>query len=169
MMLYDGFSDHYLQMVTFNSVEMQQLDQVRRTAFKPVLPPHVRGLPKLPTWKHAEIFGDDLPAEQKELQNKAELAASLVKPPPPPPKPYSSNQHTFRKRTKPYSRRPTAIHNSNRQPTGATRPPPKGPSKVCMTPSLQLLFNPGTLATFNSMWALITQDPFILILVSDGV
>ena len=79
--LYDGFLDYCLNMVTFNSLAMQQLDQVRRTAFKPILPPHLRGLAKLPTGKHAEIFGDDLPARQ-ELQTKAELAASLLKPPP---------------------------------------------------------------------------------------
>ena len=64
-------------MVTFNSLAMQQLDQVRTMAFKPVLPPHLCDLTKLPTGKHAEIFGDDLPARQKELQTKAELAAPL--------------------------------------------------------------------------------------------
>ena len=164
--LYDGFSDHCLHTVTFNSFAMQQLDQLRRTAFKPVLPPHLRGLTKLPTGKHAEIFEDDLPVRQKEFQTKA---ASLVKPPSPPPKPYSSNQHAYCKRTKPYSRPPTATHSSNLQPTGETRPPPKGPNKVCITLSLSILFNPGTVATFNRMWALITQDPFILTLVSDGV
>ena len=88
--LYDGFSDHCLHTVTFNSFVLQQLDQVRRTAFKPVLPPHLCGLTKLPTGKHAEIFGDDLPDRQKELQTKADLAASLVKPPLPLPKPYST-------------------------------------------------------------------------------
>ena len=55
--LYDGFSDHCLHMVTFNSFMLQQLEQVRRTAFKHVLPPHLRGLTKLPTGKHEEIFG----------------------------------------------------------------------------------------------------------------
>ena len=161
--LYNGFSDNCLHTVTFNSFVLQQLDQVRRTAFKPVLPPHLPGLTKLPTGKHAEIFGDDLPARQKELN------ASLVKPPPPPPKPYSSIQHAYRKRTKPYSRPPTATYSSNCQPTEETRHPPRGQNKVCLTPSLQLLFNPGTVATFNCMCALITQDPFILNLVSDGV
>ena len=107
--LYNGFSDHCLHTVTFNSFALQQLDQVRRTAFKPVLPPHLRGLTKLPTGKHVEIFGDDLPARQKELQIKADLAASLVKPPPPPPKPYSSTQHAYRKRTRPYSRPPPPL------------------------------------------------------------
>ena len=92
--LYDGFSDHCLHTVTFNSLAMQQLDHARRMAFKPVLPPYLHGLNKLPTGKHAEIFGDDLPARQKELKAKAEFAASLVKPRPPLPKPYSSNQHT---------------------------------------------------------------------------
>ena len=129
--LYNGFSDHCLHTVTFNSFTLQQLDQVRRTAFKPVLPPHLRGLTKLPTGKHVKIFA-------------------------------------YRKRTKPYSRPHTATYSSNRQPTGETRHPPRGQNKVCLTP-LQLLFNPGTVATFNCMWALITQDPFILNLASDGV
>ena len=154
--LYDGFSDHCQHTVTFNSFTLQQLDQVRRNAFKPVLPPHLYGLTKLATGKHAEIFGDDLPARQKELQTKAELAA------------YSSTPHAYRKRTKLYPRLPTANYSSNRQPTGETRHPPRGQNKVCLTP-LQLLFNPGTVATFNRMWALITQDPFIPNLVSDGM
>ena len=38
-----------------------------------------------------------------------------------------------------------------------------------VTPSLQLLFNPGTVATFNCTWVLITQDLFILTLVSEGL
>ena len=92
-----------------------------------------------------------------------------MKPPPPPPKPYSSNQHANWKRTIPYSRTSMVTHSSNCQPTGETRPPPKFPNKVCITPSLQLLFNPGNVATFNHMWALIIQDPFILTLDSDGV
>ena len=40
--LYDGFSEHCLHTLTFNSFALQQLDQVSRTAFKPVLPPHVQ-------------------------------------------------------------------------------------------------------------------------------
>ena len=137
--LYNVFSDHCLHTVTFNSFALQQLDQVRRMAYNPVLAPHLRSLTKLPTGKHAETFGDDLPARQKELQTKAELAASLVKPTPPPPKPYSFTPHAYRKRTKPYSRPPTATHSSNCQPTGETRPPPRGQNKLCLTP-LQLLF-----------------------------
>ena len=52
---------------TWSHLIPSQLDQVRRTAFKPVLPPHLRGLTKLPTGKHAEIFGDDLPARLKRI------------------------------------------------------------------------------------------------------
>ena len=151
--LYNGFSNHRLHTVTFNSFVLQQLDQVRRTTFK-------RGLTQLPTGKHAEIFRDDLPARQKELQTKADLATSLVKPPLPPPKPYSSTRHAYRGRTKPYSRPSIATYSSNSQPTGETKHPLRGQNKVCLTP-LQLLFNPGTVATFNRMWALITQDPYI--------
>ena len=97
---------------------------IRRAAFKPVLPPHLHGLTKLPAGKHAEIFGDDLPARQKELQTKADLAASLVKPPPPPPtKTYPSYQHARRK-NKPYSR-PTANVTQSYKPLGETRPLPR--------------------------------------------
>ena len=145
--LYELFSDRCLHTVTFTSLAMQQLDQVRRAAFKPVLPPHLRGLTKLPAGKHAEIFGDDLPARQKELQTKADLAASLVKlPPPPPTKTYPSYQNTRRK-NKPYSR-PTTNATQSYKPIGETRPPTKGQNKVCV-PSLPLLFNPGTVAVFK--------------------
>ena len=162
--LYELFSDHCLHTVTFTSLAMQQLDQVRRAAFKPVLPPPLRGLTKLLAGKHAEIFGDDLPARQKELQTKADLAASLVKPPPPPPtKTYPSYQHARRK-NKPYSR-PTANATQSYKLIG---PPTKGQNKVCV-PSLPLFLNPGTVAVFKSMWVLITQVPFILALISEGV
>ena len=120
----------------FTSLAMQQLDQVRRAAFKPVLPPHLRDLTKLPAGKHAGIFEDDLPARQKELQPKADFAASLVKlPPPPPTKTYPSYQHARRK-NKPYSR-PTANATLSYKPLGETRPPTKGQNKVCV-PSLTL-------------------------------
>ena len=165
--LYELFSDRCLHTVTFTWLAMQQLDQVRRAAFKPVLPPHLRVLTKLPTGKHTEIFGDDLLARQKELQTKADLAASLVKPPPPPTtKTYPSYQNATR-RNKPYSR-PTANATQSYKPIGETRPPTKGQNKV-FVPSLPLLFNPGTVAVFKSMWVLITQDPFILALISEGV
>ena len=57
--LYELFSDRCLHTVTFTSMAMQQLDQVRRAAFKPVLPP-----------RPAEIFGDDLPARQRNTKLK---------------------------------------------------------------------------------------------------
>ena len=70
------------------------------------------------------LVGDDLPARLKELQTKAELAATtaasktlLV-----------DNQLTYRKRTKAYSKPPMATHSSNRQPTVES----KGPNKVCI-------------------------------------
>ena len=47
--------------------------------------------------------------------------------------------------------------------------PDPPPPRVYITLSLLLLFNPGTVATFNCMWAFITQDPFILTFVSDCV
>ena len=46
--LYDVLSDRCLHSLTLNSVAVQQLDQVRRSAFKPVLPTHLKGLAKVP-------------------------------------------------------------------------------------------------------------------------
>ena len=46
--LYDVLSDRCLHSLTLNSVAVQQLDQVRRSAFKPVLPAHLKGLAKVP-------------------------------------------------------------------------------------------------------------------------
>ena len=69
--LYDVLSDHCLHAFTFNSVAVQQLDQVRRLGFKPVLPTHLKGLAKVPPSPHSELFGNDLPARQKELKDKS--------------------------------------------------------------------------------------------------
>ena len=68
--LYDVLADHCLHASTLNSVAVQQLDQVRRSGFKPVLPTHLKGLAKVPPSPHSELFGDDLPARQKELKDK---------------------------------------------------------------------------------------------------
>ena len=46
--LYDVLSDRCLHSLTLNSVAVQQLDQVRRSAFKPVLPAHLKGWPRSP-------------------------------------------------------------------------------------------------------------------------
>ena len=46
--LYDVLSDHCIHAFTLNSVAVQQLDQVRRLRFKPVLPTHLKGLAKVP-------------------------------------------------------------------------------------------------------------------------
>ena len=45
--LYDVLSDHCLHFLTLNSVAVQQLDQVR-SAFKPLVPTHLKGLVKVP-------------------------------------------------------------------------------------------------------------------------
>ena len=63
--LYDAMSDQCIHSLTLNSVAVQQLDQVRRSAFKPVLPAHLKGLTKVPPSTHTELFGDDLPTRQK--------------------------------------------------------------------------------------------------------
>ena len=100
--LYDAMSDQCIQSLTLNSVAVQQLDQVRRSAFKPVLPTHLKGLTKVPPSPHTELFGNDLPTHQKELKEKADLAESLGK---------STEKHTSTNRykrnqnqPKPYSR-----------------------------------------------------------------
>ena len=46
--LYNILSNRCLHSLTLNSVAAQQLDQVRRSAFKPVLPAHLKGLAKPP-------------------------------------------------------------------------------------------------------------------------
>ena len=46
--LYDVLSNHCIHSLTLNSVAVQQLDQVRRSACKPVLPTHLKGLAKVP-------------------------------------------------------------------------------------------------------------------------
>ena len=46
--LYDALFDHCLHSLTLNYVAVQQLDHVRRSAFKPVLPTHLKGLTKVP-------------------------------------------------------------------------------------------------------------------------
>ena len=100
--LYDAMSDQCIHSLTLNYVAVQQLDQVRRSAFKPVLPTHLKGLTKVPPSPHTELFGDDLPTRQKELKEKVDLAESLGK---------STEKHTSPNRykrnqnqTKPYSR-----------------------------------------------------------------
>ena len=84
-------SDQCIHSLTLNSVAVQQLDQVQRSAFKPVLPAHLKGLTKVPPSPHTELFGDDLPTCQKELKEKADLAESLGK---------STEKHTSSNRYK---------------------------------------------------------------------
>ena len=57
---------------------MQQLDQVRRNAFKPVFTGHLLPLTKLPPGKHSSLFGDDLKDRKKIVQADAELAETLT-------------------------------------------------------------------------------------------
>ena len=110
--LYDKMSDQCIHSLTLNSVAVQQLDQVRRSAFKPVLPTHLKGLTKVPPSTHTELFGNDLPTRQKELKEKAELAESLGK----------AEKHTFSNRyfkrnqgpqNKPYSQPPQSSSKPN--------------------------------------------------------
>ena len=97
-----AMSDQCIHSLTLNSVAVQQLDQVRRSAFKPVLPTHLKGLTKVPPSPHTELFGGDLPTRQKELKDKADLAESLGKST---EKPTSSNLYRpIQNQSRPYSR-----------------------------------------------------------------
>ena len=167
--LYDVLSDHCLHAFTLNSVAVQQLDQVRRLGFKPVLPTHLQGLAKVPPSPHSELFGDDLQARQKELKDKSDLAESLGKP----PEKHSSyrNKRYHHQRT-PYSR-PQAATPSSFKPNWSQRghqqdpwPPPRGKQKVCI-PTVALTFDP--LKTVATWWTLLTRDQGVLHLVSQGV
>ena len=169
--LYDVLLDHCLHAFTFNSVAVQQLDQVRRSGFKPVLPTHLKGLAKVPPSPHSELFGDDLPVRQKELKDKSDLAESLGKPQ---EKHSSYWQKRYRQRT-PYSRPPAATPSSSKpnwsqrgqQPD--PRPPQRGKQKVCI-PTVALTFDPlKTVATCYQRWTLLTRDQGVLHIVSQGV
>ena len=177
--IYDVLSDRCLHSLTLNSVAVQQLDQVRRSAFKPVLPAHLKGLAKVPPppppppSPHVELFGDDLPTRQKELKEKADLAASLGKPPEKPSASYR-NRRPYQRST-PYSRPPTATQRSSktnwsqRRQNQDAQPPVKGQQKVCI-PHVTLTFHPlRSIAACFRMWTLLTRDPNVLHIISQGV
>ena len=168
--LYDAMSDQCNHSLTLNSVAVQQMDQVRRSAFKPVLPAHLKGLTKVPPSPHTELFGDDLPTRQKELKEKADLAESLGKPT---EKPTSSNRYRRNQnQSKPYSR-PTQSSTKPNWPQCRqqqdTRPQMRGQRKVRI-PDINLTFDPiRTVATCYRIWALITRDHSILQVIGQGV
>ena len=142
--LYDVLSDHCLHAFTMNSVAVQQLDQVRRSGFKPVLSTHLKGLAKVPPSAHSELFGDDLPARQKELKDKSDLAESLWRPQ---EKHSSYRNKRFHNHRTPYSR-PQAATQSSSKPNWSQRghqqdprPPQRGKQKVCI-PTVALTFDP---------------------------
>ena len=173
--LYDVLSDHCLHAFTLNSVAVQQLDQVRRLGFKPVLPTHLKGLAKVsppPPSPHSELFGDDLPACQKELKDKSDLAEYLGKPQ---EKHSSYRNKRYHHQHTPCSR-PQAATPSSSKPNWSQRrhhqdprPPPRGKQKVCI-PTVALTFDPlKTVATCYQRWTLLTRDQGVLHLVSQGV
>ena len=168
--LYDAMSDQCIHSLTLNSVAVQQLDQVRRSAFKPVLPTHLQGLTKVPPSPHTELFGDDLPTRQKELKEKADLAESLGK---------STEKHTSSNRykrnqnqTKPYSRPTQSSTKPNWPPHRQqqdTRTQMRGQQKVRI-PEFNLNFDPiRTVATCYRIWTLLTRDHSILQVSGQGV
>ena len=148
---------------------------MRRSVFKPVLPAHLKGLAKVPPSPHVELFGDNLPTRLKELNEEAALAASLGKPPEKPSE-WSSyqNRRPYQRRT-PYSRPPTATQSSlktnwsQRSQNQVAQPPVKGQQKVCI-PHVTLTFHPlRTIAACFRMWTLLTRDPNVLHIISQGV
>ena len=162
--LYDKMSDQCIHSLTLNSVAVQQLDQVRRSAFKPVLPTHLKGLTKVPPSPHTELFGNDLPTRQKELKEKAELAESLGK-----AEKHTSSTRYFKRnqgpQNKPYSRPPQSSSKPNwtqRNKQQDTRNQMKGQQKVSI-PDFNLNFDPNrTIATCYRVWTLLTRDHTIL-------
>ena len=170
--LYDVLSDHCLHAFTMNSVAVQQLDQVRRLGFKPVLPTHLKGLAKVSPSPHSELFGDDLPAHQKELKDKSDLAESLGRPQ---EKHSSYWNKRYHNHCTPYSR-PQAATQSSSKPNWSQRghqqdprPPQWGKQKVCI-PTVALTFDPlKMVATCYQRWTLLTRDPGVLHIVSQGV
>ena len=165
-------SDHCFHSLTLNSVAVQQLDEVRRSGFKPVLPTHLKGWPRSPPTPHSELFGNNLPTHQKELKEKADLAASLGKPPEKPP---SSYRYRRPNQCTPYSRPPTATRSSSktnwsqRQQNQDARPPMKGRLKVCI-PHITLNFKSlRTVDTCFWMWTLLTRGPNVLHIISQGI
>ena len=73
---------------------------------------HCLHLAKVPPSPHSELFGDNLPTHQKELKEKADLAASLGKPPEKPSSSYRNRCPNHR--NTPCSRPPTATQSSSK-------------------------------------------------------
>ena len=168
--LYDAISDQCIHFLTLNYVAVQQLDQVRRSAFKHVLPAHLKGLTKVPPSPHTELYGDDLPTRQKELKDKADLAESLGKST---EKPTSSNRYRRNQnQSKPYSRPTQSSTKPNwpqRRQQQDTRPQMRRQRKVRI-PDINLNFDPiRTVATCYRIWALITKDHRTLQVIGQGV
>ena len=170
--LYDKMSDQCIHSLTLNSVAVQQLDQVRRSAFKPVLPTHLKGLTEVPPSPHTELFGNDLPKNrQKELKEKAELAEALGK-----AEKHTSSTRYFKRnqgpQNKPYSRPPQSSSKPNwtqRNKQQDIRNQMKGQQKVSV-PDFNLNFDPNrTIATCYRVWTLLTRDHTILQVIGQGV
>ena len=141
---------------------VQQLDQVRRSAFKPVLLTHLKGLAKVPPSPHSELFGNDLPARQKELKEKADLAASLRKPP---EKPSSSYRYRRPNQRTPYSRPRTATLISSYHPKLRLKFIAPSPLATCLwiSPIFTTLNKDGTsrlILNLKRLNLLITHIPF---------
>ena len=166
--LYDAMSDQCIHSLTLNSVAVKQLDEVLRSVFKPVLPTHLKGLTKVPSSTHTELFGNDLPTCQKELKEKADLAESLGK---------SMEKHTSSNRykrnqnqTKPYSRPTQNLRKPNwpqRRQQQDTRTQMRGQQKVRIPE-----FNLNSIrmvVTCYRIWTLLTRDHSILQVIGQGV
>ena len=109
--------DHCMDIVAMSANSMLQIDQVRRDIYKPVLPPDLKGLVDRPAGDHELLFGDDLPARQKEITATRELAQSFERPqqfarstPHNNNNNNNNNPYRINTRTTPYSGRPSRYH-----------------------------------------------------------
>ena len=157
--------DSCIHAVTLST--MQQLDQVRRDAFKPVLPGDLLPLTKLPPVKHSSLFGDDLKERQKIVQAEAELAETLTG------QKHKSKQ-PWKMRTQKYG--PTADKpysypaRTKYQPTQSTQVRRQKPQRGTVSYSfVNIKFCAGNLRNFHRNWLKLTTDPFVLDIISEGV
>ena len=109
---------------------------------------------------------------QNELKDKSDLAESLGRPQ---EKHSSYRNKRYDNHRTPYSRPQAAIQSSSKPNWSQRghqqdpRPPQRGKQKVCI-PTVALTFNPPkTVATCYRRWTLLTRDPGVLHIVSQGV
>ena len=155
-----------IHAVPLSTWTMQQLDQVRRDAFKLVLPGHLLPLIKLLPGKHSSLFGDDLKDRQKFVQADAELAETLTG--------RQKHKQTSKMQTqtfwapadKPYSYQAR----TKAQPTPSAHVRRQKPQSGMVSYSFaNNKFCAGNLRNFNQTWMKLVADHFVLDIISEGV